>query len=90
MWEISTWTFFRERCQGSHEGVNEGGGFNEWTLDAEVDDPGQKRESDENGGRVGTHQPVVHKRDAQVTLNIIGKINGIRTVVKSQRCLIEL
>ncbi|GFU99509.1 hypothetical protein TNCV_4763701 [Trichonephila clavipes] len=30
------------RCQGSHEGVNEGGRFSERTL--EVDDPGLKKE----------------------------------------------
>ncbi|GFU68356.1 hypothetical protein TNCV_1719851 [Trichonephila clavipes] len=40
-------------------------GFSERTLDAEVDDPGLKKQSNEKpGGRVGTHQPVVHERDA--------------------------
>ncbi|GFX69301.1 retrovirus-related Pol polyprotein from transposon opus [Trichonephila clavipes] len=50
----------RGRCQGSHEGVNEGEGFSERTLDAEVDDPELKRERRERW----THQPVVHERDA--------------------------
>ncbi|GFT24881.1 hypothetical protein TNCV_3021661 [Trichonephila clavipes] len=48
---------------GSHQELTKERGFSERTLDAKVDDPGLKKD-DENGGRVGTHEPVVHERDA--------------------------
>ncbi|GFW05773.1 hypothetical protein TNCV_4627821 [Trichonephila clavipes] len=65
--------YAREFCQDSHwhghwqrrhQRVNEGdGGFSERTLDAEVDDPGLKKERRE---RLPSRDPppVVHKRDA--------------------------
>ncbi|GFU70801.1 hypothetical protein TNCV_1602161, partial [Trichonephila clavipes] len=31
-------------CQGSHQELTKERGFREWTLDAEVDDPGLKKE----------------------------------------------
>ncbi|GFW30257.1 transposon Tf2-9 polyprotein [Trichonephila clavipes] len=57
LWEISTWTFNRERRQGSDRELTKERGFSEWTLDEEVEDPGLK-ESNENGGRVGTRNPL--------------------------------
>ncbi|GFS74274.1 hypothetical protein TNCV_3279681 [Trichonephila clavipes] len=50
-------------CQGSHQELTKEREFSKRTLDAEVDDPGLKKEGRERC-QVGTHQSVVHERDA--------------------------
>ncbi|GFU07725.1 hypothetical protein TNCV_4164201 [Trichonephila clavipes] len=51
------------RCQCSHQGVNEGEGFSEQTRDAEVEDPGLRKERRERWPSRDA-PPVVHERDA--------------------------
>ncbi|GFX01803.1 uncharacterized protein TNCV_1022061 [Trichonephila clavipes] len=48
----------------SHQGVNEKEGFSERTLDAEVDDPGLKKERRERWPNRDIPLPVIHERDA--------------------------
>ncbi|GFV12600.1 hypothetical protein TNCV_4425531 [Trichonephila clavipes] len=66
---VATFVYFRSlvheqgRWERGHQRVNEGEGFSECTRDAEVDDPGLKKERRERWPSRDP-PPVVHERDA--------------------------